>query len=165
MAAPVGQSFRDKLINLGTNRWAFKPEVGLSHPMGRWALDLTGGVWLFTSNDQFYRGDATRTQKPLIAFQTHASYNITRRAWAAVDATWYGGADVSVDGGPPASRQNNARLGATLSLPVGARQSVKVAYSTGASTRTGADFSTAGVAWRIPLVRSAQTPTAWMRAT
>jgi hypothetical protein len=148
VAAPVGQYYRDKLINLGTNRWAFKPEVGFSHPMGSWALDFSGGVWLFTSNDQFYRGNATRTQEPLFAFQTHASYNITRRAWAAVDATWYGGADVSVDGGPPASRQNNARLGVTVSLPVGARQSVKVAYSTGASTRTGADFNTVGVAWQ-----------------
>jgi hypothetical protein len=148
VAAPVGQYYRDKLINIGTNRWAFKPEVGLSYPNGRWAVDLSGGVWLFTSNRQFFRGDSTRAQDPLFAFQTHVSYNVTRRAWAALDATWYGGADVSVDGGPPASRQNNARLGATLSLPVGARQSVKFAYSTGASTRTGADFNTVAVAWQ-----------------
>ena len=86
----------------------------------------------------FYQGDSTRTQDPLFVVQGHASYNVTRRAWAAVDATWYGGADVRVDGGPPSARQNNARLGATLSLPVGARQSIKLGYSTGASTRTGA---------------------------
>jgi hypothetical protein len=147
-AAPVGQYYRDKLINIGTNRWAFKPEVGLSHPVGRWQLDLSGGVWLFASNDQFYQGDSTRTQDPLFVFQTHVSYNVTRRAWAAVDATWYGGAKVSVDGGPPASRQNNARLGATLSLPVRASQSLKLTYSTGASTRTGSDFTTVAVAWQ-----------------
>jgi hypothetical protein len=80
--------------------------------------------------------------------QTHVSYNVTRRAWAAVNATWYGGAEVSVDGGPPASRQNNARLGGTLSLPIGTRQSLKLAYSSGASTRTGADFTTVAVAWQ-----------------
>ena len=100
------------------------------------------------SNDQFYPGASTRTQDPLFVFQTHVSYNITRRMWAAVDGTWYGGADVSVDGGPPGSRQNNSRLGATLSLPVGGRQSLKVAYSTGASTRTGASFDTVAVAWQ-----------------
>jgi hypothetical protein len=148
VAAPVGQYYRDKLINLGTNRWAFKPEIGVSHPMGRWALDFSGGVWLFTSNDRFYPGSSTRTQDPLFVLQTHASYNVTRRAWVAVDATWYGGADVSVNGGPPASRQNNARVGGTLSLPIGARQSFKLAYSTGASTRTGADFTTVAVAWQ-----------------
>ena len=81
-------------------------------------------------------------------FQTHVSYNVTRRAWAALDATWYGGADVSVDGGPPGSRQNNSRLGATLSLPVAGRQSIKIAYSTGASTRTGANFDTVAVVWQ-----------------
>jgi len=148
VAAPVGQYYRDKLINLGTNRWAFKPEVGFSHPSGRWTLDLSGGVWLFTSNDRYYPGDSTRTQDPLFALQTHVSYNVTRRAWAAVNATWYGGADVSLNGGAPASRQNNARLGGTLALPVGARQSLKFAYSTGASTRTGSDFTTLAVAWQ-----------------
>ena len=145
---PSGQYLADKLINIGTNRWAFKPEIGLSHPRGRWWLELAGGVWLFTSNDQFYPGEALRTQAPLFVFQSHVSYNVTRRAWAAFDATWYGGADVSVNGGPPASRQNNTRVGGTLSLPVGARQSLKIAYSTGASTRTGSDFSTIAVAWQ-----------------
>ena len=129
VAAPAGQYYPGKLINIGTNRWAFKPEVGLSHPIGRWNLDGAGGVWLFTANDRFYLGDSTRTQAPLFVVQGHASYNVTRRAWAAVDATWYGGADVRVDDGPPSARQNNARLGATLSLPVGASQSLKVAYA------------------------------------
>jgi hypothetical protein len=148
IAAPAGQYYPDKLINIGTNRWAFKPEVGLSHPVGRWQLDLSGGAWLFTSNDQFYPGTSTRSQDPLVVFQTHVSYNVTRRAWAAIDGTWYGGADVSVDGGPPASRQNNARLGVTLSLPVRRQQSLKFAYSTGASTRSGSDFATVAVAWQ-----------------
>jgi hypothetical protein len=148
IAAPMGQYFRDKLINVGTHRWAFKPEVGFSRPRGRWTLDLSGGAWLFTSNDQFYPGTSTRSQDPLFAFQAHLSYNVTRRAWAAVDATWYAGADTSVDGGPPGSRQNNSRIGGTLSLPVLDRQSIKIAYSTGASVRTGANFDTIAVAWQ-----------------
>jgi hypothetical protein len=148
VAAPTGQYYPDKLINVGTNRWALKPEVGLSHPIDRWAFDVSGGVWFFTSNNQFYLGTSTRSQEHLYVFQTHVSYNVTRRAWAAIDATWYAGADVSVDGGPPASRQNNARLGATLSLPVRRQQSIKFAFSTGASTRTGSDFTTVGVAWQ-----------------
>ena len=146
--APAGQYYPGKLINIGTNRWAFKPEVGLSHPIGHWFLDAAGGVWLFTANDRFYQGDSTRTQDPLFVFQAHASYNVTRRAWAAVDGTWYGGAAVRVDGGPPTSRQNNARLGATLSVPVGASQSIKLGFSTGASTRTGSDFTTVAIAWQ-----------------
>ena len=54
-----------------------------------------------------------------------SSYDLTRRAWAAVNATWYGGADVSVNGGAPASRQNNARLAARCRCQTASRQSLK----------------------------------------
>ena len=35
IAAPTGQYYGTKLINLGTNRWGFRPEVGVSVPRGR----------------------------------------------------------------------------------------------------------------------------------
>ena len=63
VSAPTGQFFSDKLINLGANRWAFKPEFAVSHPIGaKWLLDAYAGVWLFTANDSFYPGTALRTQ-------------------------------------------------------------------------------------------------------
>ncbi len=86
--APTGQVFPDKLINLGTNRWSFKPEFAVSQPLGqRWLLDVYAGVWLFTANDSFYPGTALRTQDPMGVLQAHVSYNFTRRLWAAFDAT------------------------------------------------------------------------------
>jgi len=69
VVAPAGQYFPNKLVNIGTNRWAFKPEVGLSHPIGLWTLDVSEGLWLFTTNDRFYQGDSTRTQEPLFVVQ------------------------------------------------------------------------------------------------
>ena len=48
ISAPTGQYDPDKLINLGTNRWAFKPEIGLTIPHGRWMFDAFAGVWLFS---------------------------------------------------------------------------------------------------------------------
>ncbi len=147
--APTGQYDPQKLINLGSNRWAFKPEVGVSHPVGRWDLDAYAGVWFFTTNETFFPGGATRRQDPIVAFQGHASYTFKPRAWAAVDATWYGGGKATVDDGPESSAIRNARLGATLAWPIGRRQSLKVAYSDGASTRSGSDFRTLAVAWQL----------------
>ena len=40
VSIPAGQYDSAKLINLGTNRWAFKPELGLSYPRGPWDLEL-----------------------------------------------------------------------------------------------------------------------------
>jgi hypothetical protein len=149
VAAPIGQYDNQKLINLGTNRWSFKPEVGVSHPVGRWDLDAYAGVWLFTQNERFFPGEAVRRQDPIVTLQGHASYTLRRRTWLAFDATWYSGGKTRIDDGPPSSRQSNTRVGATVAWPIGRQQSLKVAYSTGASTRTGADFNTVVVAWQI----------------
>jgi Putative MetA-pathway of phenol degradation len=146
---PVGQYDSAKLVNLGSNRWSFKPEIGLSYPTGRWTLDAYAGVWLFTDNESYYPGTSSRHQDPIVALQGHVSYTLGRRAWLAINVTWYAGGRTRVDGGGESDLQRNTRLGATWALPVGARQSLKVAYSAGAATRLGADFRTITAAWQL----------------
>jgi hypothetical protein len=146
---PTGQYMPEKLINLGTSRWAFKPELALSQPVGRrWLVDVYAGLWLFTKNDSYYPGSSVRTQNPLGSFQGHISYNIQPLMWAALDMTFYTGGNSSVDGVPNDDRQSNSRIGATMVLPVGKRHSLKFSFSTGAIIRSGADFSTVSLGWQ-----------------
>jgi hypothetical protein len=146
---PTGQYFPEKLINLGTSRWSFKPELAISQPIGnRWLLDFYSGIWLFTKNDTFYPGSSERTQNPLGSFQGHISYNIQPMLWVAFDWTFYTGGRSSVDGVEMNDRQSNSRIGGTLVLPVGKRHSVKFAYSTGAIIRSGADFTSVSAGWQ-----------------
>lgn len=149
MAPPLGQYTGRKLINLGANRWAFKPEIGVSHPLGRWTIEGYSGIVLFTTNREFYTGTTVREQQPVVALQVHASYTLRPQLWAAFDATWYSGGTTTVDGIRKADLQRNSRIGATLSLPVGRQQSIKFSGSTGATTRIGADFRTFGAAWQL----------------
>lgn len=146
---PIGQYDSMRLVNLGSNRWALKPEVGLSRPAGRWTLDAYAGVWFFTANDSYFPGAATRQQDPIVALQAHLSYALSRRAWVALNGTWYTGGRSRIGGAYKADLQRNTRLGGTLSLPLGGRQSLKFAYSAGATTRIGADFRTMTAAWQI----------------
>lgn len=149
IVTPTGQYFPDKLINLGASRWAFKPEVAISQPLGkRWLIDFYTGLWLFTKNDSFYPGSSVRTQDPLGSFQGHISYNIQPLMWVALDMTFYTGGRSTVDGVQMDDRQSNSRIGGTLVLPVGKRHSVKIAYSTGAIIRSGADFTSVSVGWQ-----------------
>jgi Putative MetA-pathway of phenol degradation len=145
VVAPLGQYMPDKLINIGTNRWAFKPEMGYSYPMGRWQF----GVWLFADNTDFYGGHR-KSQDPIASFQGHVSYTIRPGFWAAVDATQYGGGISSVDGVVNSGRQNNLRVGVTLSVPVPKVRglTVKLAYSDGAVVRVGSDFSSVGMTFQ-----------------
>ena len=87
---PSGQYGNTKLINIGTNRWSFKPELGFSYPAKKLDLDLYAGSWFFTDNSSFYPGNSNRSQLPLTALQAHVSYTIRRGLWAAFDSTWYG---------------------------------------------------------------------------
>jgi hypothetical protein len=146
---PTGEYDGTKLINLGTNRFAVKPEVGVSVPVGSWYLDAYAGVWFFEKNDAFFPGTASREQDPLFAGQLHASYTFKNRAWLALNGTWYGGGESTVDSGPPSTRQSNTRVGATFSFPIHAGQSIKVVASTGTSTRTGSDFDSFLAGWQL----------------
>lgn len=149
IVAPTGQYFPDKLINLGTNRWAFRPEIALSQPLGkRWLLDIYSGVWFFTNNNAFYPGDQLRTQNPLGAFQLHLSYNLKNKMWFAFDATHYMGGNSRVGDVWKQDRQVNSRIGATMVMPVSRMFSLKLAASTGAIVRSGQDFTTFSLGWQ-----------------
>ncbi|QNI34274.1 transporter [Alloacidobacterium dinghuense] len=146
--APSGQYGSRKLINIGANRWAFKPEVGFSYPVRKLYLDLYAGAWLYTANSSFYPGTANRTQQPTTALQAHVSYNFRRALWAAFDATWYGGGAISTNGGPDNERQSNSRIGGTVSIPLRGQQSIKVAYSSGVTGTIGANLKTVTISWQ-----------------
>jgi hypothetical protein len=146
VVAPSGQYDNTKLVNLGANRWAFKPEIGVSWPVKK--VDLYAAGWFYTAKASFYPGVADRTQAPLAALQAHVSYTVRRGLWFAIDSTWYSGGSTRSNGGPPTERQNNSRLGGTVSLPLTRQQSVKIAYSSGVSGTIGAKFTTISAGWQ-----------------
>ena len=147
IVSPTGEYFPDKLINIGTNRWAFKPEVGLSIPHNRWMFDAYAGVWLFTDNSDFY-GGVRREQDPMPTLQAHVSYTFRPGLWIAFDSTYYFDGETTVNGVPKNDRKDNSRAGLTLSLPMARWHALKFSWSEGASTRTGNDFSTFGIAYQ-----------------
>jgi hypothetical protein len=148
MSVPLGQYDSDKLVNIGTNRWSFKPELGISKAWGPLILELIGSVTFYTDNNDFFGGQS-REQDPLYSVQGHIIYSFPLDIWAALDGTYYTGGRTTVDGVRHDDRQENTRVGATVSFPVDRHNSVKVYASTGASTRTGTDFTTVGIAWQF----------------
>jgi hypothetical protein len=147
VSAPTGDYHGDKLINVGTNRWALKPEIGLSHPAGKWFLEAIAGAWFFEDNDEFF-GGRHREQEPLASIQAHVSYTFRPRLWLAFNTTYYDGGRSTVDGDLKDDRQSNSRYGLTLSVPLARSQSLKLHWNDGASTRIGSDFSSWGIAWQ-----------------
>jgi hypothetical protein len=145
---PTGQYDPAKLVNLGTNRWAWKPELGLSQPVGKWIFELYAGVWLFQTNDNYFGGHV-REQDPLAAYQTHIVYTFRPQMWAAADFTYYNGGQTTLNGLPQHDRQGSSRGGLTLALPLTSRQSLKLSWARGVSVRVGSSFETIGLGWQL----------------
>ena len=51
---PLGQYDTHKLVNIGTHRFSFKPEVGVSKTLGPWTLELEASATFYTDNDDFF---------------------------------------------------------------------------------------------------------------
>jgi hypothetical protein len=152
LIAPTGQYDSSRLINIGSNRWSFKPEIGMALPRGRWLLETSLGAWFHTDNDAFL-GGRRREQESIAAVQVHVSYSFRPGWWIAASATYYRGGRTTVDGIENDDLQGNSRVGAVLSAPLTAHQSLKLAWSGGVSTRFGGDFDTWSVFWQYAWVR------------
>jgi hypothetical protein len=151
----TGQYDPTKLINLGTNRWAFKPELGYSRRWGSWILDTFGGAWLFTTNSEFFShnhfspGINTQSQSPIGSFEGHLSYEFKARLWVSLDGNFWFGGSTKLNGVPsPSTVQRNSRIGATTSIPLTKRQSLKLSYSDGAYVAYGGNFRNVSIAWQ-----------------
>jgi|SRR5581483_43141 len=152
---PTGQYDPTKLINYGTNRWAFKPEAGLSRRWGHWVVDTYDALWLFTTNEEFFSRNqynpriTAQTQAPVEAFEGHLSYDVKPRLWASLDGNFWFGGRTSLNGVENINTlQKSSRVGGTVSVPISRRQSLKVSYSNGAYIRYGGNYNNISVAWQ-----------------
>ena len=152
VAPPLGQYDSAKLINLGTNRWSFKPEVGFSRTNGKWVLEAMAGAWIFTDNDDFL-GGRTRQQDPIGAVQVHVTYRFQRGMWLAADANYFTGGKTTIGGQQNLDLQRNSRIGATFSRALDRHQAIRMSVSRGAYTTIGADFTSIAVAYNYAWAR------------
>lgn len=143
---PLGRYDSSQMINIGSNRWGFKPEIGIGRTIGRWRIEGDVGVWFFTDNNDFF-GGGTRSQEPIGSVQVHLIYSITPLMWIAYDVNYYAGGRTSFGDGKNQDLQRNSRMGLTFSIPVNRSNTLKFSYSRGAFTSIGADFDSFGVAW------------------
>jgi hypothetical protein len=147
VTAPLGQYDSDKLLNIGTNRWSFKPEVGISKTLGPVTLELASGVRFYTDNNDFLDGK-TLQLSPLYSVQGHLIYSFTPGIWAGLDTLYYTGGTSTIDGKKGESLAN-ARVGLTITLPVNRYNSVKIYGSTGVYSKTGTDYDLVGAIWQF----------------
>ncbi len=151
ITVPLGQYFEEKLINLGQNRFIFRPQLGLVHNWKSWSYELTGSLYLFTNNNNFFGGDS-RKQDPIFTLQTHLIKRFPSRIWGSASlALGHGGESIVNQ-----ISKNDTRtdfIGAlSFGFPFTKTQNVKVVYLYTASLADyGADTDSVFLGWSLQI--------------
>lgn len=147
VVAPTGDYDNTKIINLSSNRWAFKGELGASHQLGKWTLELAGALLAFTDNTDYVNG-LTLSQDPFYAVKTHAIYTFRPGFWLGLGVGYGEGGRTKINGVKRDTYQRNWRFGSVLSYPIDPNHGLSFIYVTGIRNGKGGDFDSFTVAYQ-----------------
>jgi len=138
---PTGAYESDKLINIGANRWAAKPAIGMVWPIVPSLLfEFEIGAWIYANNDDFL--GQVRKQKPIYSTEAHLVKVTRSGVWASLDVNFYRGGSTRTGDITQADPLKNSRAGFTLFYPWKHRHGLRGSYSNGIFTSSGGDFNT-----------------------
>ena len=144
---PTGLYHADKLINIGSNRWGFKPEVGISKRFKTVYLECYAGVWFYTNNSA-YLGDKTLAQRPMGSVQFHGCYYFRNQMWLSLNGNWFSGGETLINDNMAGNTFDNWRVGGTWSIPIAKGQSLKLQFNKGAFTNRGYNYTSASLGYQ-----------------
>jgi len=147
VSPPLGQYDPSRLVNLGTNVWTIRPDIGISKAAGPLTFELGLAASFFTINHDFF-GGKTRQQDPVYSTRGNLIYTFRNGVWMSLNGTYYSGGRSKVNGVENDDFISSKRVGVSFSFPIDRHQSVKLHGSRGISVRTGTDFDILGLAWQ-----------------
>lgn len=144
---PTGEYDSSKLVNLGSNRWVFNPEIGFSQSFTKWILEFAIAAGIYGNNDDFFRG-STLSQGDFVAFKVDLIRTIRPGFWIALAAGYGFGGATTIDGITGDTDQSNVRVGLTCGYAIRPNQGLVFNLSSGFTYRAGPDFNTIAVAYQ-----------------
>ena len=147
VVAPTGQYDADKLLNLSSNRWVLRPQVGVSRAVGRWTLEGAASVLLFADNNDFF-GGMRLSQEPLYTVQGHAIYGFRPGVWLGIGMAYGRGGTTRVNGVIRNTKLSTYRIGGTFAYAITPRHGLSVGFTSGVRAKAGADFDSIGCAYQ-----------------
>jgi hypothetical protein len=146
---PSGEYSSDQLLNLGANRWTVRPQLGVLHQRQKWQFEVTGSVFLFGDNDNFWQG-TVREQDPLWFIQGHIIYTFKPGLWGSFSGGYGHGSRSTISGLPTADDSRLRYWKVSLGVPINARQGLNFGFAVGTSnTRSDGDLKRFALGWSM----------------
>jgi len=142
---PTGHYMEDKLVNIGQNRFAFRPQIGIVHTFGKWTTEVNGEVAFYTKNDEFFDG-STLEQKPMYRATVHAIRSLSPGQWVGVGIGYEFGGEYTLNGVDKEDKKKNIGWALAYRHPITRQIGIKVKYiGIRAKALTGFDSETFAV--------------------
>jgi hypothetical protein len=139
---PTGEYMDDKLINLGENRFAFRPQLGISHTRGKWTAEVTGEAAFYTENDEFYNGN-TLEQDPLYIVHGNLIHTFRPGLWVSASVGYDYGGEKRINGIEKDDTNQDVGWAFSLAYPINRHAGFKATYiGTRTQESTGLDSDT-----------------------
>jgi hypothetical protein len=138
------------LINLGTNRWFVRPQLGVLHEHNKWQFETTAAVFVYGDNQEFYPGDQLREQDPLWSIQAHVIHTFRPGLWASVSGVYAWGGRSTIGGVSKNDKNEIAGWALSLGVPITPMQGLKLAFTRNQTEAiTGSNLDTVVLAWSM----------------
>ena len=146
---PWGEYYPEKLINLGSNRWVIRPQLGITHTRNKWTYELTGSLFWYGDNDDFYGGKLLENEV-LYALQGHVIYTFKPGLWISFSTAYGDGADAFIDDVDKNLRIDNWLTALSFGVPINRQQGLKLSWIRARTQNDkGADLDSISVGWTL----------------
>jgi hypothetical protein len=147
LIAPLGQYTSERLINLGGNRWIFRPQLGILHQRNKWQFELTGSVFLYGKNEKFWQ-ETVLERSALWFLQSHIIYSFKPGVWGSLSAGYAYDGHSAIDDVVKADDRRQPYMAVSFGTAITPRQSIKIAWlHSETNTDIGPDFNTILLGW------------------
>lgn len=147
VSVPLGQYEEDKLLNLGQNRFVFRPQIGAVHTRGPWSFELTGSASFYCDNDDFLSGNKLE-QRPLLTLEAHVTRKFRNGIWAAISAGSVRAGESAINGEEKNDQKKESLYAVSAGMPVTRTSSIKIIFLKGRTHKeVGSDAKNIALAY------------------
>ena len=139
LTVPLGEYRNDRMLNMGSNRFAFKGEAGVEQGLGKsgFNIGIYGNVEFYTDNNDYTSLGETYKQDPIFGAEAHLSYDFTKSLYAGFDYFYKGGGKTEVQGITNDDRLSTHSLGIHLAYLVSPQLQLELKYTKDLSVENG----------------------------
>ena len=123
---PTGHYLDDKLINLGSNRFSLRPQIGMQHKHYNWTFEVTGTAFFYTDNTSFF--DGNHLEQYLFLVDGSLEYDFPSGLWVSAGAGIGMGGQSTVNGVQKDDRREDFGWSVSTGFSLAPGLAIKASY-------------------------------------